>query len=177
RESERCEVFFRFPKDRKKRSAWVRAINRDDWTPNEYSRVCSEHFVGSWYSDDPADENYRPTLFDYKVKPHSESKTGRNDRHSKRNLLQELNEQEERETHTLQQHHRFSLFSHSYCHIESTSEDAPPVQERPCMTCLLMMLEEKGMQCETDPLLTENESLKQQVKELQKEMEFPENCE
>jgi hypothetical protein len=44
--------FFRFPKDRKK--------NRDGWTPNDYSRVCSEHFVGSWDSDDPADE---PNMF------------------------------------------------------------------------------------------------------------------
>ncbi|XP_062596061.1 peroxynitrite isomerase THAP4-like, partial [Saccostrea cucullata] len=80
--------FFRFPKDRKKRAAWIRAINRDNWSPNEYSRVCSEHFVESWHSDDPADENYRLTLFKYKIKPKSKSETARNARHSKRILLQ-----------------------------------------------------------------------------------------
>lgn len=80
--------FFRFPKDRRKRAAWIKTINRNNWAPNEYSRVCSEHFVDSWHSDDPTDINYRPTLFSYKTREPSETQAAREERHSKRNLLQ-----------------------------------------------------------------------------------------
>lgn len=36
--------FFRFPKDVRKRRAWIRAINRKNFAPNEFSCICSEHF-------------------------------------------------------------------------------------------------------------------------------------
>jgi hypothetical protein len=42
---------------------------------------------------------------------------------------QELNDQEERETRMLHQHHEFSLFSHSYCHVEPTTEEASAAAE------------------------------------------------
>ena len=83
--------FFRFPKDMRKRKAWVKAINRAEWVPNEYSRICSEHFVDGWHSDDPSDVNYRPSLFSYKEIPPSEADCARNDRRSRRNLLQVTN--------------------------------------------------------------------------------------
>ena len=54
--------FFRFPKDKRKR----RPVNQDEWTPNDYSWICSEHFVQGWHGDDPEDVNYGPTLFSYK---------------------------------------------------------------------------------------------------------------
>lgn len=28
-----------------RRTSWLAAINRGDWTPNDLSRVCSEHFL------------------------------------------------------------------------------------------------------------------------------------
>ena len=59
--------FFRFPKNKRKRTAWVKAINRKDWQPNEYSRICSDHFVDNWHSDDPSDVNFAPTIFNYKL--------------------------------------------------------------------------------------------------------------
>lgn len=43
-------------------------MNRDKWTPNEHSWICSDHFVEGWHGDDPGDENYAPTLFSYKKK-------------------------------------------------------------------------------------------------------------
>ena len=55
--------FYRFPENKKKRKAWLKAVNRDNWQPTAHSRVCSDHFVNGWHSDDPADENYAPTLF------------------------------------------------------------------------------------------------------------------
>lgn len=43
-------------------------MNRDKWTPNEHTWVCSDHFVNGWHGEDPGDENYAPTLFSYKEK-------------------------------------------------------------------------------------------------------------
>ena len=87
---ERGVSFFRFPKDLKKRKAWVKAVNRADWAPNEYSRICSEHFVDGWHSDDPSDVNYRPTIFSYKEKASCEADSARHDRKCRRNLLQDI---------------------------------------------------------------------------------------
>ena len=55
--------FVRFSKESRKRRAWVKAINRADWVPNQFIRVCSCHF-----QDDPSVGNYRPTLFSFKEK-------------------------------------------------------------------------------------------------------------
>ena len=55
--------FFRFPANKRKLQAWIKAVNRKDWEPNAHSHVCSEHFVSGWHSDDPNDANYAPTLF------------------------------------------------------------------------------------------------------------------
>ena len=41
---------FRFPSDPVQRRLWVRAIKREKWQPNAYSRVCSDHFIsGEFY--------------------------------------------------------------------------------------------------------------------------------
>jgi hypothetical protein len=69
--------FFRFPKDKKQRRAWVKAINRDDWSPNDNSWICSEHFEGGWHGYDPSDHNYAPTVFSYKKKSPSEAQIAR----------------------------------------------------------------------------------------------------
>ena len=36
--------FFKFPSDETLRKAWLKRISREDFEPNMYSRVCSEHF-------------------------------------------------------------------------------------------------------------------------------------
>ena len=38
--------FFRFPSNSKQRLRWILAVKRDKWTPDKYSRICSDHFVG-----------------------------------------------------------------------------------------------------------------------------------
>ena len=38
--------FHRFPKDPELRKRWISAVNRKDWQPSKYSRICSAHFVG-----------------------------------------------------------------------------------------------------------------------------------
>lgn len=55
--------FFRFPANKRKLQAWIKAVNRKDWEPTPYTAICSEHFVFGWHSDDPRDVNYAPTLF------------------------------------------------------------------------------------------------------------------
>lgn len=74
---------YRFPKDVRKRRAWIRAINRKNFAPNEFSCICSEHFEFGWHSDDPDDANYAPTIFSYKEKTVDHE---REERVSRRNL-------------------------------------------------------------------------------------------
>mgnify|MGYP005949993509 CR=1 FL=1 len=59
--------FVRFPKDKRKRRVWVKAVNRDKWEPSDHSWICFDHFLHGWHGDDPSDDNYGPTLFHYKL--------------------------------------------------------------------------------------------------------------
>lgn len=131
--------------------------------------MCFEHFVDSRHSNDPTDINYRPTLFAYKSQQPSESQTARNERLSKRNLLQQFKEQEEKETLTLKRHHDFSLFSHSYCcTYTTTTDDVSSLTENtfisnpdlPVDDVNIKILKDEGMQCDPGPLLVENMALK-----------------
>lgn len=167
-------VFFRFPKDSKKRKAWVRAINRDEWVPTEFSRVCSEHFTGGWHSDDADDENYRPTIFKYKQKPRSDTDTAREERKCRRNLQQEINETEEKDWLMMKKHHQFSLFSHSYCALPSETEQqddntSSVVENQDLDDVDILTLKDQGVQCDSDPLLEENLALKKELEDLRKE--------
>ena len=36
---------FRFPTNPDQRNKWISAIRRDNWSPSEYSRLCSDHFL------------------------------------------------------------------------------------------------------------------------------------
>jgi hypothetical protein len=38
--------YYRFPKDPKQASVWMKMIHRDHWEPNSYNRICSDHFEG-----------------------------------------------------------------------------------------------------------------------------------
>ena len=67
--------FFRFPADARKRLAWTKAVNRQDWVATDHTYICSVHFVDGWHSDDPSDVNYRPTLFAYKSESITSAKT------------------------------------------------------------------------------------------------------
>ena len=70
--------FFRVPADPKRKTKWVVAINRRNWLPNQYSRLCSDHFVSGelknlfrkysmFYAGqpntDPAHPDYIPCVF------------------------------------------------------------------------------------------------------------------
>ena len=41
--------FYRFPTCPDRRRRWIAALNRKNWTPNEFSWLCSEHFVSGKY--------------------------------------------------------------------------------------------------------------------------------
>ncbi|XP_065883189.1 THAP domain-containing protein 8-like [Dysidea avara] len=55
--------FFRVPADVQRKTKWVSAINRRYWSPNEYTRLCSDHFVCGQPSTDPAHPDYVPSIF------------------------------------------------------------------------------------------------------------------
>uniref|UniRef100_A0A8C2SRN8 THAP-type domain-containing protein n=1 Tax=Coturnix japonica TaxID=93934 RepID=A0A8C2SRN8_COTJA len=43
--------FHRFPlKDSKRLIQWLKAVQRDNWTPTKYSFLCSEHFTKDSFS-------------------------------------------------------------------------------------------------------------------------------
>ena len=41
--------FFRFPKDKRQRRAWVARVRRAKWKVSEHSRIFSAHFIGGKY--------------------------------------------------------------------------------------------------------------------------------
>ena len=58
---------FRFPTNPSRRDAWIRAIRRDNWIPNEYSMVCQLHFILEKPSPFPNNPDYVPSKFSFSV--------------------------------------------------------------------------------------------------------------
>ena len=56
---------FRFPVDPSRRDAWIRAIRREHWKPNEYSMVCQLHFILKKPSLFPNNPDYVPSVFNF----------------------------------------------------------------------------------------------------------------
>lgn len=69
--------FFKFPKGKIKRRAWIRSLNRRNWQPTENSFVCSDHFVSGWHADEREDVDFAPTVFKYKAKGIDEERSNR----------------------------------------------------------------------------------------------------
>ena len=55
--------FHRFPKDEGRRAKWTAAVRRENWTPNDNTWICSQHFVNGEKSNNPLAPNYIPTIF------------------------------------------------------------------------------------------------------------------
>ena len=56
--------FHAFPRKKQKqlRQMWIAMVNRENWEPSTYARLCSIHFVGL---RGPTEQHPIPTLFDY----------------------------------------------------------------------------------------------------------------
>ena len=59
--------------------AWIRAIKRKDWQPNQHSMVCSLHFISGKPSTDMGSPDYVPSIFAYNSEK-DESKMARHQR-------------------------------------------------------------------------------------------------
>ncbi|KFP29715.1 THAP domain-containing protein 4, partial [Colius striatus] len=70
-------TLFRFPlKDSKRLIQWLKAVQRDNWTPTKYSFLCSEHFTKDSFSKRLEDQHRLlkptsvPTIFQLAEKKH-----------------------------------------------------------------------------------------------------------
>ena len=61
--------FYRFPQDEERKSQWIAAVGRKDWIPNEYSWICSVHFVSGEKSNNLLSPDYVPSLFEHMKSP------------------------------------------------------------------------------------------------------------
>ena len=61
--------FYRFPGDPARRARWIAAVNGKDWTPNEHSWICSDHFISGEKSNDPLSPNYMSSIFKHLSSP------------------------------------------------------------------------------------------------------------
>ena len=79
--------FYRFPTDPERKGKWISAVNREGWTPSEYSWICSEHFVTGAKSNNPLAPNYVPTIFSHVESPVKRRMEGRIDDFHRRQAL------------------------------------------------------------------------------------------
>ncbi|XP_069125298.1 uncharacterized protein [Argopecten irradians] len=177
RGKENCTSFFRFPKNKRKRQAWIKAVNRENWNPTDASYICSEHFDGGWHSDDPEDVNYRPTLFSYKQSTASDLEQARASRLLRRRKEQEILEAEKANKDLLQRRHRFSVMSNDYSlPPEAAVEDIDVVETDMEIDgegrddTNVKSVKEAGMQTDVDPVFSEREKLGEELKKTKEEL-------
>ncbi|XP_074646237.1 THAP domain-containing protein 1-like [Tubulanus polymorphus] len=48
-----------------RRSRWIAAIRRDNWTPSPHDRLCSSHFISGQKNDHPFSPDYVPSIFQH----------------------------------------------------------------------------------------------------------------
>ena len=61
--------FYRIPKDPDRRARWIATISRKDWTPSEFTWLCSEHFVSKSKNDNPLNPDYVLSVFNHTDSP------------------------------------------------------------------------------------------------------------
>ena len=61
--------FYRIPKDPNRHARWIAAISHKDWTPSEFTCLCSKHFVSKSKNDNPLSPDYVPRVFNHTDSP------------------------------------------------------------------------------------------------------------
>jgi len=65
-----------FSQDLSRRALWIAAVKQENWTPTEYTWICSKHFTSGKKSNNPLSLNYGPTLFNHTKSPIERKKAG-----------------------------------------------------------------------------------------------------
>ncbi|ESO88160.1 hypothetical protein LOTGIDRAFT_165901 [Lottia gigantea] len=167
--------FFRFPKNKRQRNAWIKAVNRKDWLPNNNTWICSEHFLDGWHGYEPTDGNYSPTIFAYKETEKNVSQVARESRHLVREKSQETLHAEKlvRQQYEIKQ--QVSLFHHSsYCMEVEENPGNDEMCDLDVMDSdveLPSLKKTVGTQCDTGVIIEENNRLKEELKAARMELE------
>uniref|UniRef100_A0A8W8JS03 Transposase Helix-turn-helix domain-containing protein n=1 Tax=Magallana gigas TaxID=29159 RepID=A0A8W8JS03_MAGGI len=118
--------------------------------------------------DDPADENYVPTIFSYKEKPVNAE---RENRAARRNIQKDFKDAECKQKEQEKRQLSFSTFIHSsYTKSrdeEPSSDTEGLVIEPDDVDIGVRHTRDAGVQCDPDPLLLENLALKSEIRRLQ----------
>ena len=161
----------------RRRSRWITAIKREHWTPNELTRLCSEHFASGKPADlsDTANPDWMPHLnMGYEAtRPPNQARRhrleDRNQRKAAAEVLMELSNSYQPETSGTEVSE-----SGVACQTESvivstvSCEAGVAMIDASCQTDFKMMKDEC---CQTDQLTDTSESRTSMCKSLEKDAE------
>ena len=83
--------FYRFLGDSARRARWIAAVNRKDWTPNEHSWICSDHFICGEKSNDPLSPDYVLSIFKHLSSPFKRKRARDMERYERLSLTKKRN--------------------------------------------------------------------------------------
>ncbi|KAI2796659.1 hypothetical protein BLOT_015670, partial [Blomia tropicalis] len=87
--------FYSFPSEQERRNVWVKFVSRSnkdgsDWIPSKHSKICSEHFLSGFKTNDENHPSFNPSIHPMKTLPSMRDPKRAQERlarHTKRKIL------------------------------------------------------------------------------------------